>query len=73
MTNLEATNTPMKHAVDAGMVITSTSSISAALAGWITMWGGALAAILTVGWFSYQIYDLWDRRRRRTKKKPRQR
>jgi hypothetical protein len=59
--NGDFTNTPLRVLGDAGFG----SAGGLTLAGVITGWAGAVAAVLTVAWFAYQIYDLWERRKKR--------
>lgn len=60
--NVDFTTTPLRVLGDAGFG----SAGGLTLAGVITGWAGAVAAVLTVAWFGYQIYDLYDRRKKRS-------
>jgi hypothetical protein len=60
--NLDFTNTPIRFVTDTAA---AAGGLGLTYAGVITGWASAFAAVLTAAWFIYQMYDLWDRRRKR--------
>lgn len=53
--NLE--QTPVKYACDFAALV----GVVTTFLGWLP----AIAAVFGVAWYAYQIYDMWDRRRKR--------